>query len=251
MWHSIVQFGNNTVTKTTAPHLMRIEVEKARRAFVIGRNCGLFRVPEVLDYDEAKGMAVFERIQTIQPVVDGIGQCRSIVERIGYSLALIHRLLSLPPGMTIPLPRELELPGTEVFFHGDFNGYNVCCDTCSHAIVILDWQMTGTQGGQATYGSRYFDLLWFVNYILWTPTIRYLFHDPVAPVAKIFLQSYFKAADIPYDPGMLVLYARRFFEVVHPFGERFGSRRDRYWSPYGRILTRRFLKSLKLMVPRQ
>ena len=48
MRHSTVQFKKNTVIKTTAPDLMRVEVEKNRRAFEIGKDCGLFRVPEVL-----------------------------------------------------------------------------------------------------------------------------------------------------------------------------------------------------------
>jgi hypothetical protein len=63
MRHSVVQFGKHTVTKSGAPERMRLEVEKTRRAFEIGLGCGLFRVPEVLDFDESKGVAVFERIR--------------------------------------------------------------------------------------------------------------------------------------------------------------------------------------------
>jgi len=181
MRHSTIRFGKNTVTKTEAPYLMRVKVEKTKRAFEIGRDCGLFRVPEVFECDEANGVAIFERIERIHPVFPRSTQCRSVMERVGLSLAIIHRKLSSPQEMVIPIPREFALSGSEVFLHGDFNGSNVCLDTCSRSIVILDWQMTSRHGGKATYGSRYFDLIWFVNYMLWKPTLRYFLGDSVIP----------------------------------------------------------------------
>jgi len=247
--HSTTQFGRNTVTKTAAPDLMRVEVEKTRRAFEIGKDCGLFHVPEVLDYDDAKGVAVFERIEQIEPVAYRTKQCRSIIERIGRSLAIIHKMLSLPQRMIIPLPAEFAWPGAEVFLHGDFNGCNVCLDMCSHSIVILDWQMTSRHGGRATYGSRYFDLLWFVNYILWTPKVSYLFRDPVALVAKSFLESYFREAAIPYDADALVLCASDFFAVKLPLRKQQATWSTRYLLPLSRVLTQRFIGSLKTMEP--
>lgn len=247
MRHSTIQIEKNTVTKTAAPDLMRVEVEKTRMAFEIGRDCGLFSVPKVLDYNEAKGVAVFERIERIQPFISRINQCSSIIERIGRSLAIIHRMLSLPQKMVIPLPPELVLPGTEVFLHGDFNGCNVCFRACSDSIVIFDWQMTSQHGGQATYGSRYFDLLWFVNHMLWMPTVTYLFRDPVAPVAKSFLESYFREAEIPYDADMLVQYAKDFFAVKLPFRKQDAPLSTIYLLPRSRVLTQRFIESLKML----
>lgn len=249
MRHSTIQIGKNTVTKTAAPDLMRIEVEKTRRAFEIGRDCGLFRVPRVLDYDEDKGVVVYERIKGIQPAISRVKQSRPIVERIGRSLAVIHRTLSLPQEMVAPLPPEFVLPGTEVFLHGDFNCCNVCLHACSDAIVIIDWQMTARHGGQATYGSRYFDLLWFVNYLLWTPTASYLFCNPVAPVAKSFLESYFREAEILYDANALVLYAKDFFAVKLPRRKQHATWRTRYLLPRSNVLTQRFIESLKTLDP--
>ena len=247
VWHGTIRFGENSVTKTAAPDLMRIEVEKTRRAFEIGRDCGLFRVPKVLDYDEVKGVAVFERIERIQPFISKINQWSSVIERIGRSLALIHRALSLPQEMVISLPPKFDLPGTEVFLHGDFNGYNVCLSTCLDSIVIFDWQMTSRHGGQATYGSRYFDLLWFVNYMLWTPTFSYIFHDPVSLVAKRFLASYFREADIPYDADMLVQYAKNFFAMKLSLRKQLTTWRTRYLLPRSRTLTQRFIESIETL----
>jgi len=252
MRHSAIQLGKNTVTKIAAPALMRVEVEKNRRAFEIGRDCGLFRVPDICDYDEARGVVVFERIHQIRAVrnvMNGPGTHKSLIERIGRSLAVIHQNLALPDDMTVGLPPEFNLPGTEVFLHGDFNGCNVCCETFSQSIVILDWQMTGCHGGQATYGSKYFDLLWFINYMLWTPTLHYLVCDPVTPAAKLFLDSYFEEANIRCDANMLMLYAKAFFDTRIPLNRRHASRRTGCLLWRSQILTKRFVKSIKTMEP--
>jgi len=250
MPHSTIQFGKNTVTKSTTPDTMRVEVEKFRKAFEIGKDCGLFRVPKVLDYDETKGVAVFERIKTIQPVRDALfmtSQVKSIMEMVGRSLAIIHQKLTLPREMIIALPTEIDFPGTEVFLHGDFNGYNVCFEEHSSMIIVLDWQTAAIHGGRATYGSRYFDLLWFVNYMLWTPTLRYLWGDPVNPVTKVFLKSYFKEAGILYDTEMFVQYAKSFFETEIPLSKKQEGRMTRCLFPRSYILTQRFIESLKTM----
>lgn len=103
MRHATVQFGKNTITKTADPELMRAEVEKTRRAFDIGRACGPFLVPEVLDYEEDGGVATFELIRGIRIFVSSIHRSALIAERVGRALTVIHRELYLPPGMVFPL----------------------------------------------------------------------------------------------------------------------------------------------------
>lgn len=252
MQKSTIQFGKSTVTKTSAPDLMRIEVEKTRRAFEIGKDSGLFRVPEVVEYNEDKGVAVFERIYGITPVwsvANRSSQYKALIEQIGCSLAVIHRNLVLPGKMTIALTAEFNLPGTEVFFHGDFNGINVCISACSPSVVILDWQMTSRHGGRATYGSRYFDIIWFINYILWTPTIHYLFSDPVSTMAKGFLESYFKESGLTYNMREFVQYAKDFFDTKLPLRKQHASWKARFLLKRSNILTERFVKSLETMMP--
>lgn len=248
MRHSTIQFGKNTVTKTSAPRLMGIEVEKTLRANEIGKKCGLFKVPEVLDYDKVKGIAVFERINEIDPIKNFLNKTKnynSIVEQVGYALAVIHRELILPNDMTIELPQEFMLPGTEVYIHGDYNGINICVVPCTPSIVILDWQMTSRHGGEATYGSRYFDLVWFINYLLWTPTFKYLFHDPVIKVAKLFLQSYFKGIESTYDAEIFVRYCENFFETKMPDRKFHTSIQKRYLIPRSNALTKKFINSVR------
>ncbi|MBN2720849.1 MAG: hypothetical protein JXR72_07095 [Proteobacteria bacterium] len=232
MRHATVQFGKNTIIKTADPELMRVEVEKTRRAFEIGRASGLFRVPEVLDYDEAGGVATFELVQGLRTFVSSINRNAPFAERVGMALAVVHRELSLPPSMVFPLPEHFNVAGTEVFFHRDFNGKNVCLQAGSGSIVILDWQMTWHHGGKATYGSRFFDLIWFMDYLIWAPKYSHLFHDPVVPVAKTFLSAYFSEAAIPYDPKAFETYAREFFERDLP------QRKGHVTSPHRYLLFR-------------
>jgi hypothetical protein len=250
--HSTIQFGNRTITKRTAPDLMKVEVEKARQGYEIGKECGLFRVPKVLDYDETKGIAVFERIEQIQPIHNVIfkaNQIKPILEMAGRSLAIIHQKLTLPRKMTIALPPEIDSPETKVFLHGDFNGYNVCFEKHSSKIIVLDWQTTVLHGGCATYGSRYFDLIWFVDYILWNPTLRYIWGDPVNPLIKVFIKSYFEEAGILDHTERFSQYAKNFFKTKQPFRRELAAGRiRRFMLSHSYTLTRRFMKSLDAMI---
>jgi phosphotransferase family enzyme len=184
-------------------------------------------------------------------ILDGSNEYRSLMSRIGHSLAVIHRDLVLPDEMIIAVQPEFALRGTEVFLHGDFNGANVCVTPDSSTIVILDWQMTGRHGGRATYGSRYFDIIWFINYMLWTPTTRLLLSDPVTPAAKLFIQSYFQEAGTPFAPDMFVPYAKRFFEMRLPSRNHQASWKRRWLLPRSNALTLRFIESLGSLRPSQ
>ncbi len=215
-----VKFYRDTIIKTGYPDSMRIEVEKTVRAFKIGQDCGLFRVPKVLDYDESKGEAVLERLHNIQPVRDVIAFGRrndSLVEAIGTSLAIIHDKLQLPKDMVVHLPPDFSMSGSEVFLHGDLSVNNVCVGPKYPPIVILDWQMTNLHGGRATYGTRYFDLMWFITNLFYLRSrgLRYLLSNPtVSLLAKKFVVSYFEGTGFEYDLEELAVYMKLFFEVI-------------------------------------
>jgi hypothetical protein len=242
-----IQITASGVVKSGPPQDMRIEVEKTRRAVEIGRASGLFRVPEVLEFDEGRGLAVFERIKGIEPLrkhpLHG-RQGGALAERIGRAFAAIHRDLVLPPDMTLPLPPEFSAEGQDVFLHGDPSVENIFVDMGDGSLVILDWQMTDVHGGQATYGCRYFDLLWFVNNLIWTPTWRNLWSDPERPISRRFVESYYQATGLPFDRTGFGEYAERFFAVKLPLRGR-GSRRERLYIPRGRYLSRRFIRAVE------
>ena len=253
--HSAIEFGKNTVTKTALPDLMRVEVEKTRRAFEIGKECAQFRVPEVLDYDEARGVAVFERLD-IKPVLKAVpwGKQRSaLAKNLGVSLAIIHRELTLPDSMHVALPEELASPHDEVFLHGDVSVQNVCVGASWPPITILDWQTTPLYGGRATYGTRYFDILWFITNLIYNPYTRFLFSNPVAPVARAFMESYFHESRLPFNSDKIAKYAKRFFGVEIPRLRQeiiqSSKGRARLLLPSCRAIVTDFVNSLQTMGP--
>ncbi len=246
MRHSAIQFGKNTVTKSTVPELMRVEVEKTRRAFKISKDCGLFIVPEVLDYDETKGVAVFERLHGIEPIHDCVSwgeEYNTLAGQLGQSLAVIHRNLTLPSDMIVPLPAGLNLPGNDVYIHGDFSVYNLCVRKKTTNIAILDWQMTAVFGGQATFGTRYFDIMFFISNLFNRPTIRYLFSNPVLPVVLRFIDAYFQEACYEYDSDEFSLYAKNFFSLMKiQLKEHRLGRRRLILMPRSNVMIREFIQ---------
>ncbi|MCK4624721.1 MAG: hypothetical protein KAV00_05370 [Phycisphaerae bacterium] len=198
--------------KTDHPERMRVEVEKSRRAYEIGQASGLFRVPRVLQFDETTGKATFERYHGIKPTSDIIAfskDSKDLLVTLGKALATIHKELVLPDDMRIPLPPECSLPGeTDVFFHGDFTCTNVCLKDCEEKLIILDWQMAPRYGGLATYGTRYFDLVWFVIQIFHRLLRRHVMSRPAGLSAELFLQSYFAHADGKWSVPELRAYMR-------------------------------------------
>jgi hypothetical protein len=246
MRHCAITFEKNTVTKSAAPDLMRVEVEKTRRAHEIGKDCGLFRAPRVLDYDDAKGMAVFERIHGlvgIRPYIAFGDPDYRIIDNLANALRVIHREMKLPAELVIPLPSEYRATN-EVFLHGDLSVDNVCTVEGTLPLVIIDWNTTPLHGGRATYGTRYFDLAWFLHNLFNRPSYKVLFSDPITPVARRFVDVYAEGAGDCFQDVEFALYLKHFFEVELPL---VGS--QVYWKikaflPRSHFLLRRFMRSL-------
>ena len=242
-----IEFSEDTVTKTDVPAIMRVEVEKTRRASEIGKVSGVFRVPRVLDFDEDAGVAVFERLHGIQPaeaMVQSQAQGEFLSVKLGAALAVIHKELQLPGDMVRLVPPQFGWPGGDVFLHGDLSTSNVCFDESDASIVILDWQMTGMLGGRATYGTRYFDLLWYVTNLIYRPKIRHLFGNPLASATKALIESYFAAVGEGYDSDDFSQYTRRFFENMRPSITTVRSRRERPLLWRSHALAKMFVNSL-------
>lgn len=247
-----LRWTETTVVKSGLPRLIALEAEKSLRAGRIGKETGLFRVPEVLDLDEAKGVAVYERIIGLR-TLDEIGlqgpPGAVLAEGAARALAAVHRDLTLPPAMMVPLPEEIAAPGRDVVLHGDYGLKNIGLAPGSDLLVVLDWQFTDMHGGMASCGTRYFDVVWFVNNLLWAPRPAYLFGDPVRPLARAFVRTYFEAAGLPYDAEGLAGYARRYFAFRVPGRPKEISRRYHVYIPRCHALTRRFLRSLAMDHP--
>jgi O-antigen/teichoic acid export membrane protein len=207
-------FLRDVIIKRNAPKLIRLEAEKTRRAFRIAEKTGLFKVPRILDCDPDKGEIVFERIRGIrnsEQLITFRPNGVELVRTMGRALAAIHRELTLPADMVHPLPEQF--PPSEnagVFLHGDYTPGNICLGKTTEPIVVLDWLMTRMHGEWSTYGTRYYDLTWFVA-SLFINVPRFPLCEPQAPVAKAFLRSYFEASGCAYDEPGLRAYMKEFF----------------------------------------
>lgn len=243
-----IVFSGDTVIKTGNPDLMRVEVEKTKRALQISRHSGLFKIPEIIDYDATKGKVVFERIADIHGVRHAVSHGQEygkILERIGIALAEIHKKLELPDNMVEYLPDEFSFTGNEVFLHGDFSVDNICVSDNDHAIIILDWQMTKVHGGNATYGTRYFDIVWFINNLFTKPFHKYLSGPSVKHAAEKFLSGYISNSDVSWDTREFASYMMKFYTTKMAQRRKRLTWKRRFLLFPGHVSWRMFIKSIQ------
>jgi aminoglycoside phosphotransferase (APT) family kinase protein len=215
---SHITINDDFVMKTAEPAALRVEVEKTVKAREVARRCGLFTVPMVLEFDKTAGRAKFEYIpnlHSIREVIVSEAGSKPLMRRIGACLAIIHKDLMLPEEMKLPLPREYQDRHSEVFIHGDFGLANVKINPEGSHIVIIDWQTPSHLGTSATYGTRFFDLTWFIYDLFYRPVgrERYKMAVPAAPMAREFLDGYFEASGYRCDPVVIKEYMKSFINV--------------------------------------
>jgi len=165
---SLIEFFADSVRKVGDAHLLAIEATKTKLAGKIGKDSGLFYVPRVLNFDKKKGVLDLERLNglvtLLQLAIDNDAQLLEFSEKAGRALQVIHKQLILPDEMKHELPPEwMDWPDKNVFIHGDFACINVCLHQPTGQLVILDWSAAPAIGRTPTFGSRYFDILWFVS----------------------------------------------------------------------------------------
>lgn len=252
MGDEAITISGDVVIKTGVRELMRIEVEKTRRAHAISKQCGLFQVPEVIDYDESTGIAKYEFVRDIRTlrevIASGEGPIESIMEKLGQSLVIIHKDLKLPDDMVVPLPKDYCLAGTEVFLHGDLGLRNICVNVSNWRVVILDWRTTIKLGEYATYGTRYFDMMWLVYNLFYKPIgrARYQASIPAAPMAETFLRAYCESTDYRHDHEKFVSYMKRFLDKTLSKRKEAGHFKRRLSLAPSHIRLRRFINSFHL-----
>ncbi len=187
----------DVVEKRGPSHALQIEAEKMRRAATIANASRLFRVPELIAFDSDKGVLRMEYL----PGLRGIRRANlpadeylSIVDRAGDALRAIHAGLMLPPELELPLPNELDHAGGGVFLHGDYSGENVCVmgNGGETQLVVIDWQISPRIGTDATFGTQYFDIGWFIGNLFRKPVYEYLVGPDVRLAAMSFLRGYLR-----------------------------------------------------------
>jgi hypothetical protein len=183
------------IRKTGEPGALAIEAAKASKAFDIGKDSGLFYVPKIVSFDAKSGVLEFERLNGLVTLLD-MAACKDerileILKKAGQALSVIHEKLVLPDEMKHKLPAEwMASPDENVFIHGDFAGFNLCFDESTDRLVILDWSSAPLLGNVATYGSKFFDIIWFVIFIFYGAPKRCFFNWNTRSMANAFLSGY-------------------------------------------------------------
>jgi len=156
------------VIKRQSPDPARIELEKSKQGESIGRQCGWFCVPRVLDANIDTGTIQFERLHHVVPlwtVLRRGGDTSQLLTNAGRSLAAIHNNLELPDDMSSKMS-SVWVGGSDwpmTCLHGDFNTENLLVDSRTGQLHIIDWSMNDfSRASLATIGPCYFDLSWFV-----------------------------------------------------------------------------------------
>lgn len=190
-----MQIVGDIIQKTGEADILKVEAEKASRAFEIGRDCGLFSVPKVVDLDAEAGMLEFERLNDLVTLLEmAIHKDRrlsGLLKKAGQALSIVHEKLVLPEEMKHELPPEWMGPaGENVFIHGDFACINVCFHEPSEELVLLDWSAAPLVGRTPTFGSRYFDILMFINSLFHGAPWREALIWNAPEMADSFLRGY-------------------------------------------------------------
>jgi aminoglycoside phosphotransferase (APT) family kinase protein len=153
--------------------------------------------------------------------------------------------------MRMSLPEELSFPRDEVFLHGDLSVSNVCVMDSEPQIIIIDWQMTPLHGGRSTYGTRYFDIMWFISNLILRPDMKFLYSNPVEPVVRAFLDAYFDSVEFAYNPDTVATYATKFFANEMPRSRneifQYSKVKSRLLLPFCEAILKSFLNSLKMI----
>ena len=190
-----IQFIDGIARKLVPRDLLKIELEKTKRSRLIGEKAGLFYVPEVIGFNEQQSTIDFEYLDDLNTVqelaISNIPQLLDIFTRIGAALFAIHDNLVLPEDMKKKLPNEWMCSEEDnVFLHGDFTAHNICFQKASNHIVIVDWSTADFLGGRHTYGSRYFDITWFIYFMFHFLPAKYITRWNAKSMADAFIDGY-------------------------------------------------------------
>ncbi|HEY5549513.1 MAG TPA: phosphotransferase [Coriobacteriia bacterium] len=203
---------DDSFRKTGPARDIAVEAAKTVAGRAIGRETGLFCVPEVVE-GSRPGELLLERMDGLTTLCNAIEMhaegLPSLFMQMGRGIAAVHRDLVLAEDMRIPFPGPWDPASVAVpvFVHGDLTAHNVCVQETTGRLVILDWSVAPHLGVQATYGSPYFDIALLFAHCSYAPPSR-CGRIPLAGLFDAFLAGY------AYErPGALLPDA--FSEAMH------------------------------------
>lgn len=189
---------DDLVVKIQEPAASRRERLRTLAGQKVGQETGLFVVPEIVSFDDARGEIVFERLDMV-----GLGktltdraQSMQRIGRVAEALAAIHGRME--PGEAARRGSLGALAaGSQrdpVPLHGDFGVFNVLFLAASDRMVVIDWANADWIGFDADLGAPEIDIAVFM--------ISLFHRRPFGPyrvsrrheVARHFLSTYAASA---------------------------------------------------------
>ena len=165
-----VTFKEHVILKKVDSRTAEIEVRATQAAYELGRTSGLFRVPQVVEYDKITGLIELERIKgyiSLGQLLDKAIDTTATIYKVGAALACVHQHLKMPSEICLYIDDEWLTGSRDIVpMHGDFNTINVGCDEEDGEIVILDWASSPILSSISTIGPLYWDLATFLYSLL-------------------------------------------------------------------------------------
>lgn len=202
-----VSIRDDAVVKVQAPSASRRERLRTLAGRKVGQETGLFMVPEIVSFDDARGEIVFERLHLpkLREVLSDRGRGMEVLGRAGKVLAAIHGRMEPGEGASRTVAGALGASAQRdlVPLHGDFVVFNILFVPDSDRMVVIDWANADWIDVDADLGAPEIDIAVF---------LISLFHRrafgpwPVSgrhEVARHFLTTYESASPCGLDIGSL------------------------------------------------
>ncbi len=204
---------SKVVSQELSSQAIEIECAKTMAGARIGRQSGLFYVPEVLRLDKVTHRIDFEHVGPLTSISELVKRddrhLPGVLDQLGCALAEIHKTLQLPDSMMREMPVEWIADAKDnVYIHGDLTTENVFLQRDTRELVILDWSTTRLLGAEYTFGVRYFDLVFFARHLVGALPFKSYFTGRVNDLIDRFLFAYFGAAAENLDLYKLRHYCR-------------------------------------------
>jgi hypothetical protein len=198
---------DDAVVKVQEPGASRRERLRTLAGQKVGRQTGLFVVPEIVSFDDSRGEIVFERLRmtALREVAADPSRSMELVGRAAEILAAIHRDMESSDGTTIVYAdgMGIGLERDPVPLHGDFGLRNLFHLHESDRIVVIDWANTDWLGIDADFGAPEIDIAAFLVSLftrrVWGPELISRRHE----VARHFLLTYASASPHGLDVDAL------------------------------------------------
>jgi hypothetical protein len=201
-----VSVRGDVMVKTQEPRASRRERLRTLAAQKVAQETGLFLVPEIVSYDDARGEIGFELLPLVEvgETLSDPNRRTEVVRRAAAMLAAIHARMEPAEEARKSSSHLSDAPGARsVPLHGDFGLLNILFVRATDRMVVIDWANADWIGFDADLGPPEIDLAVFLISLfhrrpfgLWRIPRRH-------KVAYHFLATYASAAPQGLDLGTL------------------------------------------------